>query len=301
MLGHVLSPAEFLRHARYDHALPAPPLRRWVDRYWSVTWELPPGRRHLVTTLDEPAVHLTREWGGVRRAGADGAGTWITGPVTRGRFDVTQTDSGEVVGVRFRLGGTTAFTAAQPAAVRDRTVPAAEWFLPHDGPAPGEPVPRRGSAALAAPDLDAWLLALDPHDAPGFAEFTALVELLADPAVTGTAELERRSGLGTRTLQRSFRRFVGIGPKRMILRSRVSDAVAAIDSGAVHTAAMAGGATGSGASASGASDRAGRRSIADLAHELGWYDQSHFVRDFRAITGSTPSAYARGGDSGGDT
>lgn len=266
MLGHVLGPAEFLRHARYDHAQPTPALRRWVDRYWSVTWKLPPGRHHVVTTLDDPAIHLTREWGEVRREGTDGAGTWITGPVTRGRFDVTQSGSGGVVGVRFRLGGTTALTASQPAAVRDRTVPAAAWW--DHARLADLPVELPDTATGAAPPLDAWLLAHSPRDAPGYADLLAVLELLRDPAVTGTGELERRSGCSRRSLQRMFRRFVGVGPKRMVLRSRVMDAVAALD---------------------------GRdpRPLAELAPDLGWFDQSHFIRDFRTVTGRTPAQYLR--------
>jgi AraC-like DNA-binding protein len=30
-----------------------------------------------------------------------------------------------------------------------------------------------------------------------------------------------------------------------------------------------------------------------LGADLGYYDQSHFIRDFRAVTGMSPSAYRR--------
>lgn len=269
MVGHVLEPAAFLRHARYDHAQPAPELRRWVDRYWSVTWDLPPGTRHVVTTLDDPAIHLTREWGEVRREGTDGAGTWITGPVTEGLFDVTQTGRGGVVGVRFQLGGTTAFTAAQPAAVRDRTVAADRWWdAEHLAELP-DLLP--DTATAAAPVLDAWLLSRPPRDDPAFEGFLAVRDVLQDPDVTGTGELERRAGRSTRTLQRMFHRFVGVGPKRIVLRSRVIDAVAALD-------------------------RGDPRSFAELAADLGWFDQPHFIRDFRVVTGKTPAEYLRSTD-----
>jgi AraC-like DNA-binding protein len=263
MYGHVLRPEEFLARAHYASALPDPRLRRWIERYWSVTWDLGPDRSHLVTTLDEPAVHLTREWGGVRRAGTDGAGTWITGPVTRGGFDVEQHGSGGVVGVKFRLGGTTAFCRADLAALRDATVPAAAWFgadLPPEDLARG--------AARAAPALDAWLLAREPVEDPGLRAFRTVLAQLEDPEVTGTGMLEERTGLSIRTLQRMFHRYVGVGPKRMLLRARVMDAVAAID-------------------------RRDPRDIADLAQDLGWFDQSHFQRDVRSIIGETPGRYAR--------
>ena len=30
----------------------------------------------------------------------------------------------------------------------------------------------------------------------------------------------------------------------------------------------------------------------DLAVNLGWYDQAHFINDFRTMLGSTPGEYA---------
>jgi AraC-like DNA-binding protein len=33
--------------------------------------------------------------------------------------------------------------------------------------------------------------------------------------------------------------------------------------------------------------------LADLAASLGWFDQAHFARGFRAVVGMTPSAYLR--------
>jgi AraC-like DNA-binding protein len=34
------------------------------------------------------------------------------------------------------------------------------------------------------------------------------------------------------------------------------------------------------------------REHADLAVRLGWYDQAHFINDFRTMLGSTPGEYA---------
>jgi AraC-like DNA-binding protein len=39
--------------------------------------------------------------------------------------------------------------------------------------------------------------------------------------------------------------------------------------------------------------------LADLAASLGWSDQAHFVRDFRAVVGTTPSVYLRDSRTGG--
>jgi AraC family transcriptional regulator len=39
----------------------------------------------------------------------------------------------------------------------------------------------------------------------------------------------------------------------------------------------------------------GGSSIADVAHALGFSDQSHFTRHFREIVGVTPKRWLRGG------
>jgi transcriptional regulator GlxA family with amidase domain len=77
-----------------------------------------------------------------------------------------------------------------------------------------------------------------------------------------------------RSLQRLFAAYVGVSPKAVLARYRLQDAAAAIDQGAVDDLAV-------------------------LAAELGWFDQAHFSRDFRAVVGTTPSAYLQRARSGG--
>ncbi|QLQ17240.1 MAG: helix-turn-helix domain-containing protein [Micropruina sp.] len=38
--------------------------------------------------------------------------------------------------------------------------------------------------------------------------------------------------------------------------------------------------------------RAGERTLADLATELGYADQTHFTKDYRRATGANPGAFA---------
>jgi transcriptional regulator GlxA family with amidase domain len=71
-----------------------------------------------------------------------------------------------------------------------------------------------------------------------------------------------------RALQRLFAAYVGMGAKAVLARFRLQDAVAAIDAGQVD-------------------------GLAELAAQLGWFDQAHFTRDFRAVVGVTPATYLR--------
>lgn len=69
-----------------------------------------------------------------------------------------------------------------------------------------------------------------------------------------------------RTLQRLFRRYVGVSPKWVLRRFRLYDAVNILDQGApVNLPALAG--------------------------DLGCFDQAHFTRDFTDAVGASPTAY----------
>lgn len=127
--GRVLKPAEMLEHARYSvPAVVAEELRPWVRRLWAVTWNLPEAERYQTATVSEPGINLTVEFGDLYRTDTNGAGTWLTGPVTTRRFDVGLYGRGGVIGVNFHLGGTLAFSTEAPALIRDTTVFAGDWF-----------------------------------------------------------------------------------------------------------------------------------------------------------------------------
>lgn len=276
MLGRVLRPSELLDHARYRVADPAEALQPWIERYWSVRWDLEPGERYRAATVSEPAVNLTAEWGDLRRAGITGPGLWVTGPVTRTRFDVELSGVGGVVGVKFRLGGMRAFTTGRPADIRDSTVAAERWFpgidaelaVPHD-------------LDSAAEVLDRWLLSQAPEMTTGYERVRLALAAMSDPAVTNLGALAEAVAMSERSLQRLFLDHCGVGVKRILVRSRVIDAVAALD-------------------------RGWDGSLGDLATGLGWFDQSHFTADFLRVTGYRPTEYvalrdrARAGRSGSD-
>lgn len=86
-------------------------------------------------------------------------------------------------------------------------------------------------------------------------------------------DVARRAGVGVRSLQRLFAQWVGVSPKAVLARFRLQDAAAAIDAGEVED-------------------------LAGLAVSLGWFDQAHFSRGFRAAVGTTPSAYLRAARAG---
>lgn len=262
MLGHVLRPEELLTRAEYRYAAPAEALSPWVERYWSVEWRFAPGEEFHTSTLDDPATHLTVERGGVGRQGMDAPGVWFTGPGSTLRFDVRLTGSGSVVGARLRPGACFVFADAPFEIEADTTCPAARWF------SDSEVLMRAPTNAVdAAPVLDEWLLGRAPEDTAELRQLREMLAALEEHPLEPLDATAARVGCSLRTMQRQFRRLVGVSPKRIRMRARVFRAAGHLDGG-------------------------WEGSMAELASSLDWFDQAHFVRDFRAVTGTTPAAYA---------
>jgi AraC-like DNA-binding protein len=273
--GRVLKPGEMLEHARYSSVrVVAERLRPFVKRYWAVEWDLPEGESYQTATLSEPTIHLTFEFGNSRRAHVDGPGAWVTGPVTKRRFDVGIFGRGGVFGVNFQPGATLAFSEEKPASIRDSTVPAALWFPRLDADL-GLTEMFAQSQRSGAPDfselaasVESWLLSWRPQMTPSFERLKRVLDILSDPEVVSLKILSERADIGERTLQRIFADFCGVGVKKVLARARIIDAVAAIDRGWDGT-------------------------LADLGAHFGWFDQSHFSTDFVRVTGFSPAEYAQ--------
>ena len=267
----ILRPDQLAEHMRLERAECSPELSVWVENYWSLRWDLPPGTSYLSATLPHPACNLSVEHGALREAVRDDP-VVVTGVVTR-RFDVTVRDQAWVYAAKFRPGGLAALTGVHARTLRDVTVPATEVFdrdttdsLRALGPGAS---PEEGKLTF---DAVLGRLATTPSD-----DYLRLLDVIAvmlgDRSLLRVAQVEEQCGIGTRALQRLFERYVGVSPKWVLSRYRMHDVVTDLDAGY-------GG------------------SMADLAAKYGWFDQAHFTHEFTDLIGMPPSAYQRRGSSG---
>lgn len=262
----VLYPGELARHARLERLACGRSLAPWVENYWALSWDLPPGATYLSSTLPHPACTLSVERGH-RRDGVGDDPVVITGVLTR-RFDVTVRDQGWVFGVKFRPGGLASLAGVSARPLRDLTVPALDVV-----PAPiCEALRELGPAVTPqhcrdrVDELLSWSGA-----SPEAAYVTVLgviASMLEDRSLVRVAQIEQRCGIEKRRLQRLFERYVGATPKWTLARYRMHDAVSDLDAG------YAG-------------------SLADLAARYGWFDQAHFTREFTELIGVPPGTYQR--------
>lgn len=254
----VLRPERLARTVTFDEVEPTPETAYWIERLWSVTWDL--SDEAATSIVPHPSISLTVERGDGRRDGRSGDGVWVTGVVSR-RFDVTQVGTGGAVGIKFLPGGFTALTGVAAGPLTDRVVRAGELVDVFDALAP---MPLDAHEARDAMCGVVAEIGAAPDEA--FETVTEVLRILRDPDLTRVDDLATRCALSPRSLQRLFQRYVGVSPKWVLRRYRLHDAMTGLDGGYPG-------------------------SLADLATELGWYDQSQFARDFTSLVGIPPSMY----------
>lgn len=256
----VLRPGAFARTFTFGECEPDDRAAYWVQSIWSASWAFEPGAETVSSVVPNPSISLSVERGGGHRTGRHGDGVWLTGVVTR-RFDVVSEGAGGVVGIKFLPGGFTALTGTDAAHLTDR-VRCAQELVPASTALADLPLDAEGAAGA----LCAWVAGLGDGPDDRYAEVTHVLACLKDPEVTSVTQLSERCHLPVRSLQRLLRRYVGVGPKWLLARQRLHNAMSALDAGYAGP-------------------------MADLASGLGWSDQTHFTRDFTAIVGTPPAAY----------
>ena len=263
----VLRPEVLERITTLERFDAAPGLDAYVENYWTLRWSMPPGESELSSVLPHPSCTLSVERGRTRPGvGADPV--VVTGVVTR-RFDVDVVGAGWVFAAKFRPGGLAALSGGHARDWQDATVPAVD-VLPAPAVSPLRALGPGDTDAHCRAVFDTVLRALVATDAAADDAYrqvlTVVADMLEDRSLISVAEVEARHGISTRRLQRLFARYVGTSPKWVLGRYRMHDAVAELDAGFTG-------------------------SLADLAARYGWYDQSHFTREFRRLVGVPPAAY----------
>lgn len=241
-----------------------------VMSFWVGRWDLEGQPPHVTELLGDPSVHFAFEASDATAssdAGARIVGVWTDLWVRElaGR--------GCVRGVKLRPGAFRAFVDASAGEYSDRKTPWNALFHDPDGAQiaarmlTGIDEPRDDAAAFDA--MARWLRArLRRGELDDVRLAVALVaRATEDPAITTVDGLARAGGVSVRPLQRLFRLHVGATPKWTIRRARLQEVAVRLEAGEVV-------------------------SLAALAAELGYTDQSHLARDFKRATGKTPSQFA---------
>jgi len=189
----------------------------------------------------------------------------LTGPTTRAlRFGLTRA---RIWGLGLQPAGWARYVAGDASDYADRIVDGAA-----EAPfAPFAPILDLVQSHPGHPDevaaaIDTYLTALPHAPSPHESAILACHDASRDPDVSDVAELARRTGLTPRSLERLCKRYFGFPPKMVLRRQRFLRSLAHYMNSRTR-------------SWSESLDRQ-------------YFDQAHFVRDFRSFMGMTPSEYA---------
>ena len=252
-----------------EHA-PHPALGRHVECYWTIRHHVPPGKPVTATVLPDGCMDIIVALGSPAgsRHGSRGA-PYVVGTMTR-PLDVHYPGEVDLVGVRFRPGGSGPYLRIEAFEITDRAVTLSDLW----GARASELHER---LAAAGPDddriaiLDEVLLARAAHTRADLDESVLRASALAEATRTSMRvvdEMAVAAALGRRQLERRFLASVGIGPKALsrILRFRRAVEI-------LHAQP--------------------RVPLSAVALRAGYADQPHLTREFAALAGTTPARYRR--------
>ncbi len=254
----VVNAAAFREHSPAGRYLPEPALAGFVEHFWTVAWDFtgqPPVTRE---TLPHPSVHLVIEKG--RSA--------LTG-ISTARFMRTLEGRGRVLGIKFHPGCFRPFWHEPISKLVDRTLPLCDAFGKGGETLEAEVIASGDDDSRAVNLAEAFVLQRLPASSPHAQEARTIVASIRDERSLMRAEqVAEASGLRLRTLQRLFNEYVGVSPKWVIRRYRLHEAMERMETGKIVD-------------------------FGALALDLGYFDQAHFIKDFKMMVGRTPANYAR--------
>jgi len=169
--------------------------------------------------------------------------------------------SGSAFGAKLRPGALRALGVERPFAIRNKSIIAdsllsvepSNWEL--DDP------------EIAVREIEVYLGRQNPkHDAVSHKADEIVQAAETHRSILAVSDLAEAVSLSARSLQDICRRTLGVSPKWLIRCFRLQEALARLDTGADPN-------------------------LSALALDLGYFDQAHFTRDFKMITGVSPSRY----------
>lgn len=249
---------------------PTGPLGEVVDCLWyfqgrRATRELalPTGTAELVINLRQDKIRI---YSGID----DARGQWFGGAIvsgTQSRYVVLDAaDEAAVVGVHFRPGGAAALLGMPLNELTDRHVNLEDvWGAQANGLR--EQLLEADSPGVAVGVLERALVSrLDERRGYHPVVAFALRRFVAMPTMARVGEVAEASGYSAKRFIHLFTEGVGLSPKRFCRILRLQAVVNRLAAGA-------------------------RVEWAEVAAAGGYCDQSHLIRDFRAMTGLTPAEY----------
>ncbi len=250
-----------LTHLNYRRFLPNPVLRPWVQCYWSARLHRAPQKQIVEHMYPDGGVSITFNL-------RDTDKHWFS--AKQSLHTLVVQEPMDSFGVRFHPAGVhwllqrpMSEINQQPYSLKDLQSVGIPFLSGVEQL--NEQLIEAISIQQGVTLVDSWLFGRWQKIQP---EINTAQQVLShwsivDEEITGWCQ---RNNVSRRTIERAFKQFMGVSPGRFKLLYQVRLARESIK-------------------------RQPRRSLTQLSHALGFYDQAHFTRHFRSVTGQTPGKY----------
>lgn len=243
-----------LQHFDLTLVTPSAALAHVVANYWIIEWDLPKGRAYAQENLPHASQHIVLD--PQYQSGVFG--------LTSGAFTYHLQGKGRVIGTKFHPGQFRRFAAHEMRNLTDNCVPISSYFDVDDDELL-QSFCNMEHCVDFAPSIEKFLLSSEIVDDERAKLAQEVVEFIeANREIFEVAVVAQHFHVSPRALQRLFADYVGIGPKWVIERYRMIEAIEALNNSS-------------------------NISLTELSHALGYFDQAHFSKAFKRLTGRRPT------------
>jgi AraC-like DNA-binding protein len=247
-------PSGKLRHARLR---PARDLACWIAHYWTVSWDLRGSEPHVAETLPHPNVHVVFE-----------KNNSVIHGVQTTKFSRVLKGCSQVFGIKFKPGAFRPFLKAPVSSLTNRTIPVERIFGKQAHALEKILVSSCEDSEKVEAANEFFRARLPEHDKTIALASQLVAKIFDEPEIKTVKDLSAWAGIGVRSIQRIFSDYVGVSPKWVIIRYRLLEAIEAFNSGKGPD-------------------------WAQLAVDLGYFDQAHLINEFRSMVGLSPTQYRK--------
>lgn len=254
----------------YSEHTPTSSLRPFVECIWKLKTHsqflnpreriIPGGRTEMMFNLSGP-VHWIDSRTPASRHVCTGA--YLLGPRNR-HFLVEHTGAVNLVGVRFRHGGLSPFTSVPMSTLMNEVVPQAEIFGTEADVLADrlfENCDEKQQAFL----IEKFLKGRVQGESGLQQSFKLISEVKKSESFLSSKTLTQKTGIHYKKLERVFAKHTGYTPKNFSRVVRFYNALKEMQK-PTHT-------------------------LTGIGLESGFYDQAHFIRDFKEFTGKSPTQF----------